>query len=134
MLISVIANVSSAEELQLCIWSPVNNNIAYVKNNNVYYRDNIGNEYQLTTDGFPGVIYNGVPDWVYEEEVFGTAGAIWFSPDGNKMAIASFDDTDVEIFKYYLYGEPGMMENQYPEEVSIRYPKVGKLYAHELFT
>jgi dipeptidyl-peptidase 4 len=40
------------------------------------------------------------------------------------MAMASFNDTQVDEFTYYLYGEPGNMDNQYPEDVKIRYPKV----------
>lgn len=52
------------------------------------------------------------------EEVLGSGGALWFSPDGNKIAIASFDDTNVEEFTYILY------EGQYEREVALRYPKV----------
>lgn len=52
------------------------------------------------------------------EEVLGSGGALWFSPDGNKIAIARFDDTLVEEFTYILY------EDQYEREVALRYPKV----------
>ena len=31
---------------------------------------------RLTTDGEPEVVFNGVPDWVYEEEVRQTAAGI----------------------------------------------------------
>lgn len=52
------------------------------------------------------------------EEVLGSGGALWFSPDGSKIAIGRFDDTDVEKFTYILY------EDQYEKEVALRYPKV----------
>lgn len=118
--------ISNGEEIQVCLWSPTGNSIAFVKNNDVYYINSATTvEKRLTFDGVPGVIYNGVPDWVYEEEVFGTDYALWFSPDSTKMAIVSFDDTNVEQFTYHIYGEPGSLANQYPEDVTLRYPKAG---------
>lgn len=50
--------------------------------------------------------------------MLGSGGALWFSPDGNKIAIASFDDNEVEEFTYILY------EDQYETEERLRYPKV----------
>lgn len=50
--------------------------------------------------------------------MLGSGGALWFSPDGNKIAIASFNDTNVEEFTYVLY------EDQYEKEEKLRYPKV----------
>lgn len=52
--------------------------------------------------------------------MLGSGGALWFSPNGNKIAIASFDDTEVEEFTYLMYDE-----DQYEKEVRLRYPKVG---------
>ncbi len=52
--------------------------------------------------------------------MLGTGGALWFSPDGYKLAIASFDDTEVEEFTYVLYGDG----DQYETEERLRYPKV----------
>lgn len=48
------------------MWSPANLNVAYVKENDVYYLQQDGTETRLTFDGEDGVIYNGIPDWVYE--------------------------------------------------------------------
>ena len=33
---------------------------------------------------------------VYEEEVLGSIVPLWWSPDGTKIAFASFDDTPVD--------------------------------------
>lgn len=50
---------------------------------------------------------------------------MWFSPDSNKIAYMHFNDTLVDEFMYELYGEADINGNQYPEEVSLRYPKAG---------
>ena len=68
----------------------------------------------VTQTGRPGVVFNGVADWVYEEEVcaaiftietdlrrnfqvLSDTRAIWFSPDGDKIAWTQFNDTDVSM-------------------------------------
>lgn len=61
---------------------------------------------------------------LYIEEILGAGASMWFSPDGNWLAVASFDDTNVEEFSYILYGEAGDIEYQYEREVHLRYPKV----------
>lgn len=63
-----------------------------------------------------------IPDWVYEEEMLGTDAASWISPDDKYLAFIRFDDTNVKEAVYDLYGDG---EQQYPEEVHLRYPKVG---------
>ena len=46
------------------------NSLAFVHDNDIYHVSGpAANPVRLTTDGEPGVIFNGVPDWVYEEEV-----------------------------------------------------------------
>ena len=57
---------------------------------------------------------------MYEEEVLSSASAMWWSPDGNMLAIGFFNDTEVQTFKYTLYGD-----NQYPQEMDLKYPKAG---------
>ena len=49
---------------------------------------------QLTNNGIPGVFYNGIPDWVFEEEVFEDNFALWWSPDASKLVLIHF---------YHLY-------------------------------
>ena len=41
-----------------------------------------------------GTIYNGVADWLYEEEILGTDTALW--PHAANLAFLSFNDTEVE--------------------------------------
>ncbi|XP_012252193.2 venom dipeptidyl peptidase 4 [Athalia rosae] len=120
--------IAGGENLPLATWAPVGNGLAYVLDNDVYYgqiSETGVTGRQLTFDGESGVVYNGVPDWVYEEEVFGSGSALWFSPDGMRMVIASFNDKNVSETLYYHYGEPGDLDYQYPQQVSIKYPKAG---------
>uniref|UniRef100_A0A8C2GVJ3 Dipeptidyl-peptidase 4 n=1 Tax=Cyprinus carpio TaxID=7962 RepID=A0A8C2GVJ3_CYPCA len=75
---------------------------------------------QVTTDGAHNQILNGIPDWVYEEEMFSTNFALWWSPNGRFVAYAKFNDSGVHNIEYTWYGE-----GQYPETVLIPYPKAG---------
>lgn len=53
--------------LDLAIWGPQGNSIFFVHQNNLFYKKTVDSTpIQLTGDGVPGVIYNAVPDWVYE--------------------------------------------------------------------
>uniref|UniRef100_A0A182WEQ8 Venom dipeptidyl peptidase 4 n=1 Tax=Anopheles minimus TaxID=112268 RepID=A0A182WEQ8_9DIPT len=111
--------------LNLVEWSPVNHSFVFVYQNNLYYRETpTSAEVQITTDGSPSV-YNGIPDWVYEEEVFSTNIATWFSPDGARIAFIRFNDTETPLMKIPIYGPPGNPDYQYPRELTLHYPKVG---------
>lgn len=61
-------NPAQPDLLQLVEWSPANNGIAFVYENDVYYRPNPMKgtaSIRLTNTGGPQ-IYNGIADWVYE--------------------------------------------------------------------
>ena len=62
---------SVATPLQYASWSPVGHSLTFVHDNDVYYvATPTATPLRLTTDGEPEVVFNGVPDWVYEEEVW----------------------------------------------------------------
>lgn len=112
--------------LQNFRWAPVGPAFAFVYLNNIFYQPNLYTEpQQITTNGQLNVIYHGIPDWVYEEEVFGSSNAIWFSTDGTRLAYASFDDTNVRVMRVPHYGVPGSVDYQYTQHHEIRYPKPG---------
>ena len=70
----------------------------------------------ITKDGKIDNVFNGIPDWVYEEEVLGDNKAHYISTDGNKLAFVQFNDTLVPDFRYPVYGEPNnIYDAQYPE-------------------
>ncbi|XP_062563620.1 venom dipeptidyl peptidase 4 isoform X2 [Armigeres subalbatus] len=111
--------------LNVVEWSPVGNSFIFVYLNNLYYKSSPDAvEVQITNDG-EASIYNGIPDWVYEEEVFSTNIATWFSADGQKLAFIRFNDTNTRLMKIPIYGPPGHPEFQYPHELTLHYPKAG---------
>jgi len=113
--------------VEYAMWGPRGNSIAYVFGANIYYRETPESlDVMVTQTGRPGVIFNGVADWVYEEEVLSDTRAIWFSPDGDKIAWTQFNDTDVDVMTITHYGQPGNLQFQYPIQTPLRYPKPGR--------
>lgn len=116
-------------------FSPGYNFIYFVWENNLFIQNVYSGESasQITFDGSEDV-FNGKPDWVYEEEIMATGQAVWWSPDDTKMIFARFDDTEVE--SYYL--SKYTTNSEYPPMSSIKYPKPGtsnpkaKLYLFNL--
>lgn len=101
-------------------FNPEGDKVAFVYENNLYYRDlDAGQVVQVTDDGVANEIINGSADWVYEEE-FGFAKAFQWSPDGKKLAFYRFDERAVQEFTMTNY-----RNELYPEYVTFKYPKVG---------
>lgn len=120
--------IANGTFISLALWSPIDSNLVYVLDNDIYHMTFNRNQNvvrRLTTSGEPNIVYNGIPDWVYEEEVLASATAVWFSPNGQHLAFATFNDTVVKDMAYFHYGTPGSLEDQYPTEVKIKYPKAG---------
>ena len=97
---------------QLATFSPDGKKVAFVKNNNLYYKDLMTNMItQVTEDGSFNQIINGAPDWVYEEE-FGFSKAFAWSDDSRSIAYYRFDESMVKEFNMMVYrriislGEP----------------------------
>ncbi|KAG1945036.1 dipeptidyl peptidase 4 [Pimephales promelas] len=108
---------------QLLVWAPTGNKLAYVWDYNIYLKTTATAEaVQVTHNGEVNKILNGVPDWVYEEEVFASNEAIWWSPQGKYLAYLQINDTGVHTIEYSLYGN-----DQYPTTVFIPYPKAGSV-------
>lgn len=111
--------------LLLASWGPAGNSIVFVHDNNIFFKPSVEKPaIQITDDGNENV-FNGVCDWVYEEEVFSTKTAVWLSPNVTKMAFVRFDDSPVRRMQIPVYGIPGRMEYQYPSDFSVPYPKAG---------
>jgi len=110
-------------DIQYAAWAPIGNSIAFVRRNNLYISN--GSEVtQITSDGGPDM-FHAVPDWVYEEEIFGVAYAFWWSPDANYLAYLSFNETGVGTFTVPYYMDDQEIAPPYPSELELRYPKVG---------
>ncbi len=96
-------------------FSPDGSKVAFVRDNNLFFKDLLTNElHQLTQDGE----FNST-DWVYEEE-FGFAKAFYWSPDSQKLAFLSFDESEVAEYNMQVWG------GLYPEDYRFKYPKAGE--------
>uniref|UniRef100_A0A8C2TW70 Fibroblast activation protein alpha n=1 Tax=Coturnix japonica TaxID=93934 RepID=A0A8C2TW70_COTJA len=95
--------------------------LAYVYQNNIYLKQSPREApIKLTSDGKENEIFNGIPDWVYEEEMLATKYALWWSPSGKYLAYVQFNDSDIPVIEYSYFGE-----DQYPRKIIIPYPKAG---------
>jgi dipeptidyl-peptidase-4 len=79
--------------------SPDKKHKAIYRDRNVYLSDPDGkNEIAITSDGSaPTRIKNGTASWVYGEELYQPT-AMWWSPDGSKLAFYRFDESRVPDF------------------------------------
>ncbi|TPX47363.1 hypothetical protein SeMB42_g00054 [Synchytrium endobioticum] len=113
-------------QVPLIKFSNNGHNLAYVRDNDVYMLINGSIEMRFTADGSTDIL-NGLADWVYEEEVYGSADAMWFSPDGLQVAYVKFNDTLVPEYPllYHVRNHNGEPVGAYPSEVKLKYPKPG---------
>ncbi|GBE89421.1 Probable dipeptidyl-aminopeptidase [Sparassis crispa] len=110
-------------------WSPTGQSIAYVANNDLYVIESPSphaSAIRVTASGNAS-LFHGVPDWVYEEEVFSADYALWWSPDASKIAFLRFDETAVDEYTYPIYNptEDANAVVPYPKHVNMKYPKPG---------
>ncbi|CAR29745.1 hypothetical protein ZYGR_0AD04290 [Zygosaccharomyces rouxii] len=112
------------DNLALAEWSPNSVDIAYVKDNDLYLYSTEESKTvsRITHDGSTQV-FNGKPDWVYEEEIMETDRTLWWSPQGDYLAFFKINETFVNEFviPYYVQNP----EDVYSELRSIKYPKSG---------
>lgn len=64
---------------------------------------------------------------MYEEEVFSSDSALWWSPDSSTLAFMSFDETAVDTYEFPLYNPGGSADEVHPytQAVKMKYPKPG---------
>ncbi len=112
--------LAEGDKQRLATFSPCGENIAFVRNNNIYNKNiESGKITAITKDGIKNKIINGTTDWVYEEEFAFTQGFFW-SPDSRRIAYYKFDESHVKEFVMMMYGE------LYPEKYRYKYPKAGE--------
>uniref|UniRef100_A0A8C5E369 Dipeptidyl peptidase like 10 n=1 Tax=Gouania willdenowi TaxID=441366 RepID=A0A8C5E369_GOUWI len=121
--------------LQYAAWGVQGQQLIYIFENNIYYQSDItSNSLRLTSSGKEGVIFNGITDWLYEEEILQTHVAHWWSPDGERLAFLVLNNTLVPNMVL-----PRFTGTTYPKGKSYPYPKAGqpnpavKLYVVNLY-
>ena len=113
---------------QVPLFSPDGNQIAFVRNNNIYLVKLLFNnsESQVTKDGEYNKVLNGIPDWVYEEE-FGFNRAFDFSADSKMLAYIRFDESAVKMFSFPWYkgmAPEKMQYETYPGSYDYKYRSI----------
>ena len=123
----------SEQPVRDAIISPNGKYVVYAKaDNNLYiYKIDFKTEVAITTDTNTE-IFNGISDWLYEEE-FGITRLFAFSPDSKMVAFVRLNETEVPSFEWQtmlgdeakrLLGEEA--KGSYPELHSLRYPRAGE--------
>ncbi|XP_061782349.1 inactive dipeptidyl peptidase 10-like isoform X2 [Nerophis lumbriciformis] len=109
--------------LQLASWGVSGQQLIYIFENNIYYQaDMKSSSLRLTSSGQDGVIFNGIADWLYEEEVLHSQAAHWWSPDGSRLAYLTINDSLVP--KMLL---PSYLGSLYPRGQEYAYPKMAQI-------
>ncbi len=108
------------EKVLHATFSPDGTKVAFVKDNNLYYKDLLKNVVvPVTTDGERNKIINGNCDWVYEEEFSFTRAFDW-SEGSAYLAYYRFDESMVPEYTIAKY------TGLYPEQYTYKYPKAGE--------
>uniref|UniRef100_A0A3Q2XEI1 Dipeptidyl-peptidase 6b n=1 Tax=Hippocampus comes TaxID=109280 RepID=A0A3Q2XEI1_HIPCM len=108
--------------LQFAGWGPKGQQLIFIFENNIYYRATIESRtIRLVSTGKEGVVFNGLADWLYEEEILQSYKAHWWSPDGLRLAYMTINDTLVPKMEVpFFTGTP------YPNTLEYHYPKAGE--------
>lgn len=103
---TITPRFSAPKDAQYYVAAPNGELAAVVRNNDLYIRNQqTGAEQRITRDGNDSLL-NGVPSWVYEEEITGRKTAcLWWSRDARYLAFMRFDESNVPVFQ--LYQSPG---------------------------
>lgn len=110
-------------------WNPsaqFADSLAIVVDNNVVLLSNLTTQEaqtNITTDGINLLVFNGMMDWLYEEEVFESSPALYWSPTGARLAFLKLNDTLVGEVPYPWFAP--LSQTVYPTFKTVRYPKSG---------
>ncbi|XP_029107985.1 inactive dipeptidyl peptidase 10-like [Scleropages formosus] len=109
--------------LQYASWGVRDQQLVYIFENNIYYQAEVKmSSLRLTSSGREGVIFNGIADWLYEEELLHTHVAHWLAPNGARLAYLAINDTLVPNMIL-----PRFTGALYPKGQQYPYPKVGQI-------
>uniref|UniRef100_A0A7M4E5W9 Dipeptidyl peptidase like 10 n=1 Tax=Crocodylus porosus TaxID=8502 RepID=A0A7M4E5W9_CROPO len=108
--------------LQYAAWGVQGQQLIYIFENNIYYQPDVkSSSLRLTSSGKEGIIFNGIADWLYEEELLHSHIAHWWSPDGERLAFLMINDSFVPNMVI-----PRFTGGLYPKGKQYPYPKAGQ--------
>ncbi|KAK1876587.1 Inactive dipeptidyl peptidase 10 [Dissostichus eleginoides] len=108
--------------LQHAAWGKQGRQLIFIFENNIYYQSDVrSTSLRITSSGQEGVVYNGLADWLYEEEILHSHLAHWWSPDGERLAFLSINDTLVPNMVL-----PQFTGSTYPKGIQYPYPMAGQ--------
>ncbi|XP_015490893.1 inactive dipeptidyl peptidase 10 isoform X3 [Parus major] len=108
--------------LQYAAWGVHGQQLIYIFENNIYYQPDVkSSSLRLTSSGKEGIIFNGIADWLYEEELLHSHIAHWWSPDGERLAFLTINDSLVPNMVI-----PRFTGALYPKGKQYPYPKAGQ--------
>uniref|UniRef100_A0A8C8A1L8 Inactive dipeptidyl peptidase 10 n=1 Tax=Oryzias sinensis TaxID=183150 RepID=A0A8C8A1L8_9TELE len=106
--------------LQHASWGKQGHQLIYIFENNIYYQSDVrSNSLRITSSGMEEVIFNGLADWLYEEEILNSHLAHWWSPDSERLAFLTINDSLVPKM-----GIPQFTGSTYPRGLQYPYPMV----------
>ncbi|XP_060128028.1 dipeptidyl aminopeptidase-like protein 6 isoform X3 [Zootoca vivipara] len=108
--------------LQYAAWGAKDNQLVFILDNDIYYQPGVSSRAKrITTSGRQAVVFNGIADWLYEEEILQTASAHWCSPDSMWLAYLSINNSLVPKMEL-----PQFLGGKYPASQHYPYPKAGQ--------
>ena len=115
---------------QTPLWSPDGEQIAFVRDNNIFLVKLLYNyaESQVTKDGKRNAVINGIPDWVCEEE-FSHNRAMVFTADSKQIVWVRYDESEVKEYAMQLFKSSFPEREEYatyPGLYTYKYPKPGE--------
>ena len=126
---SSVVPLSDGGPQQTPIFSPDGNQIAFVRDNNIFLvkllYDNA--ESQVTKDGKRNEVINGIPDWVNEEE-FATNSSMVFTADSKQICWIRYDESAVKEYSMQMFKGSNPSMDEYADYLgfySYKYPVAG---------
>lgn len=124
---------SKRTRMQHAEWLGNSTALIIITENDIYLRQSPADEedIRLTHTGVPGLIYNGITDWLYQgehlssslavpafnflsfiaEEILKSQKAVWGSNDGSMLLYATFNDTNVGQMKYPWFSSNPLIQS-----------------------
>ncbi|KAM9908266.1 hypothetical protein OXX79_000474 [Metschnikowia pulcherrima] len=132
-------NTEQPVKIHFARFDPSGKHVVFGYEHNLYIMNPETREVMALTESGSPDIFNGKPDWVYEEEVYPQDHMLWWDPKSKFMAYAQINDTNVASYNldYYVKGAGEVAMNyddllkrdtkinQYPQHTSVKYPKPG---------